>query len=252
MSRFTRHSLIGLPEPLPDSPGGANQEGVVRKVFALRRCAPVPGCAGWVAALLAAPCLRAPAGLQRAAPSGPPPLAVGHPLRGPLRGRASAFPGSPTQARFAQPVSGRGVALSRCSTAVPAARPLLWAGWERTCPPVPGRGRGRCPHRNTRPSRCARSWPRLCGGSPSGLRPAPGCAPTPGLRRPSRCARSWPAPLGVGSPFRLTGLATGQPPAPAARHGRGRVARAAGRERSRGGGARPVPPMRGLAFHSVT
>jgi hypothetical protein len=43
-----------------------------------------------------------------------------------------------------------------------------------------------------------------------------------GNARSSRCARSWPATLGVGSPFRLTGLATGQPPAPAARHGRGR------------------------------
>ena len=223
MSRFTRHSLTGLPEPLPDSPGGANQEGVVRKVFALRRCAPVPGCAGLgrcapCRPLPSRPC-GAPAGCALgAAPTGrwpPPPGAAAR------AGKClSRLPGAGSL-RSACVGSGRcPLALLDRRACGPA--PAFGQGGNALARPVPGRGRGRCPHRNARPSRCARSWPRLCGGSPSRPRPAPGCAPTPRLRRPSRCARSWPATLGVGSPFRLTGLATGQPPAPAARHGRGR------------------------------
>ena len=221
--RLTRHSLIGLPEPLPDSPGGATQEGVVRKVFALRRCAPVPGCAGLgrcapCRPLPSRPC-GAPAGCALgAAPTGrwpPPPGAAAR------AGKClSRLPGTGSL-RSACVGSGRcPLALLDRRACGPA--PAFGQGGNALARPFPVGGGGVAPTATLGPLAALAVGLAYAAAPPAGLRPAPGCAPTPRLRRPSRCARSWPATLGVGSPFRLTGLATGQPPAPAARHGRGR------------------------------
>jgi hypothetical protein len=100
MSRISSHIEWVLPESHPDSPGLACQDGIQEGSSPYVAALQYRATRGWVAMLLAAPCLHAPTGLQRATPSGPPPLAFGHPLRGPLRGRASAFSGSPAQARY--------------------------------------------------------------------------------------------------------------------------------------------------------
>jgi hypothetical protein len=228
MSRFTRHSLTGLPEPLPDSPGGANQEGVVRKVFALRRCAPVPGCAVLGRCAPCRPLPSRPCGAPAGCALGAAPLAVGHPLRGPLRGRASAFPGSPAQVRSAQPVSGRGVALSRCSTAVPSARPLPLGRVVTHLPARSRSGAGALPPPQHAPlslrSQLAAFMRRLPQrpAACTGLRPHPRTAPAFSLRS------------------QLAGYAGGRLPLPADRSGDRPAASACGSAWP--GAWWPVPP----------
>ena len=82
---------MGLPELHPESPGfgfqDAIQEGSSPYVAALQYRA----ARGWVATLLAAPCLRAPAGLQRATPSGPPHWPLATPFGGRFAGGQVPF-----------------------------------------------------------------------------------------------------------------------------------------------------------------
>jgi len=253
MSRFTRHSLIGLPEPLPDSPGGANQEGVVRKVFALRRCAPVPGCAGLgrcapCRPLTSRPC-GAPAGVALgAAPTGRWPPPSGAAARA---GKCLSRLPDTGALRSACVGSGR-CPLASLDRRACGPAPAFGQGGNALARPFPVGGGGVAPTA-TRAPLAALAVGRVYAAAPPaacGLhRAAP---PPPDCAGPLAALAAGRLRWAVGSPFRLIGLATGQPPAPAARHGRGR----GGPFRRPGAVTGLRSPTgsanAGLVFHSVT
>jgi hypothetical protein len=208
MSRFTRHSLIGLPEPLPDSPGGATQEGVVRKVFALRRCAPVPGCAGLGRC---APC--------RPLPSRPCGAPAGYALGAAPTGRWPPPPGAAARAgKCLSRLPGTGSLRSAC---VRSGRCPLASLDRRACGPAPASGQG------------GNALARPRSGSGAGALPPPQHAPL-SLRsqlaafmrrlpqRPAACTGLRPNPQtapALSLRSQLAGCAGGRLPLPADRSG---------------------------------
>lgn len=176
---------------------------------------------GWVATLLAALCLHAPAGRQRAVPSGPPPW----PLATPSGGRCAGgqVPSKAPRRRLALLSLCRvgAVPFSLCSTAEPAARPLPSAGWEGTCPPaLPVGGGGLAPTATLGPLAPLAVGLAHAAAPPAGR----------GLHRAMPQPPDFTGPLATlaggrlrwgSAPFRLAGPGDRSATAPAARHYRG-------------------------------
>jgi len=229
MSRFTRHSLIGLPEPLPDSPGGANQEGVVRK--ALRPTS-----------------LRSSTGLRGAGSlCSLPPLAFA-----PLRGSSGLRPRGRPPGRWPPP-AGAAARAGKCLSRLPGTGSLRSACVRsgrcplalldrRACGPAPASGQG------------GNALARPRSGSGAGALPPPQHAPL-SLRsqlaafmrrlpqRPAACTGLRPTPQtapALSLRSQLAGYAGGRLPLPADRSGDRPAASACGSAWP--GAWWPVPP----------